>query len=59
MMDDLTIGILGCIGLFVLVIIGVRVYAAAAIVGLLGCVAILGWDAGAGMIGTVPHSKAV
>jgi tripartite ATP-independent transporter DctM subunit len=59
MMDDLTIGIFGCIGLFVLVIIGVRVYAAAAIVGLLGCVAILGWDAGAGMIGTVPHSKAV
>jgi tripartite ATP-independent transporter DctM subunit len=57
--DELTIGIVGCIALLVLVIIGVRVYAAAAIVGLLGCVAILGWDAGAGMVGTIPHSKAV
>jgi tripartite ATP-independent transporter DctM subunit len=57
--SELTIGIIGCIALFVLVIIGVRVYAAAAIVGLLGCVAILGWDAGAGMVGTIPHSKAV
>jgi len=58
-MDELTIGIVGSIGLVVLVLIGVRVYAATALVGLLGCVAILGWDAGAGIIGTVPHSKAV
>jgi tripartite ATP-independent transporter DctM subunit len=58
-MDPLTVGVWGSIGLLVMVLIGVRVYAAAAITGLLGCVAILGWDAGAGIIGTVPHSKAV
>jgi tripartite ATP-independent transporter DctM subunit len=58
-MDPLTVGVWGSIGLLAMVLIGVRVYAAAAITGLLGCVAILGWDAGAGIIGTVPHSKAV
>jgi len=58
-MDELTIGIYGSIGMLICVLIGVRVYAAAALVGLLGIVAILGWDAGAGLIGTVPHSKAV
>jgi tripartite ATP-independent transporter DctM subunit len=56
---ELEIGIWGSIAILVCVLIGVRVYAAAAIVGLFGCVAILGWDAGAGIIGTVPHSKAV
>jgi tripartite ATP-independent transporter DctM subunit len=58
-MDPFVVGIWGSIGLLTMVLIGVRVYAAAAITGLLGCVAILGWDAGAGIIGTVPHSKAV
>jgi tripartite ATP-independent transporter DctM subunit len=58
-MDPLTVGVWGSIGLLAMVLIGVRVYAAAAITGLLGCVAILGWDAGTGIIGTVPHSKAV
>jgi len=58
-MDTLTIGILGSAGMLVLVLVGVRVYAAAALTGLLGCVAILGWDAGAGIVGTIPHSKAV
>ena len=58
-MDDLTIGIVASVGMLIMLLIGVRVYAAAAITGLLGCVAILGWDAGAGIVGTVPHSKAV
>lgn len=58
-MDPLVVGVWGSIGLLVMVLIGVRVYAAAAITGFLGCVAILGWDAGAGIVGTVPHSKAV
>jgi len=57
--ENLIIGIWGSIGMLILVLVGVRVYAAAAITGLLGCVAILGWDAGAGIIGTIPHSKAV
>lgn len=58
-MDNLTIGIIGSAGMLVLVLVGVRVYAAAALTGLIGCVAILGWDAGAGIVGTIPHSKAV
>jgi len=57
--ENLIIGIWGSIGMLVMVLIGVRVFAAAALTGLLGCVAILGWDAGAGIVGTIPHSKAV
>ncbi|MCG8547431.1 MAG: TRAP transporter large permease [Alphaproteobacteria bacterium] len=58
-MDDFTVGIIGTSLLLGMVFLGVRVYAAAAITGLLGCVAIIGWDAGAGIVGTIPHSKAV
>jgi tripartite ATP-independent transporter DctM subunit len=58
-MDEFQIGILWTTGLLVMVFLGVRVFAAAAIVGLMGTVHIIGWDAGAGIIGTVPHSKAV
>ncbi len=70
-MDQLTIGIVGTAGLLAMVFFGVRVYAAAAMTGLLGCVAVLaldgsggfdlarGWSAGAGIVGTIPHSKAV
>ncbi len=54
-----TIGFIGVASLLVLVLIGVRVYIAASIVGLVGLVAMIGWDAGAGMIGTIPHSKSV
>jgi tripartite ATP-independent transporter DctM subunit len=52
-------GIIGIVALLVLVLMGVRVYLAAAIVGLVGLVSIIGWEAGAGMIGTIPHSKSV
>jgi len=58
-MDELTVGIIGTVGLLCMVFVGVRVYAAAAITGLFGVVAIIGWDAGAGIVGTIPHSKAV
>ena len=34
-------------------------YAAAAMAGLIGMVLLIGWDAGAGITGTVPHSKSV
>ena len=54
-----TIGLIGVLALLVMVVIGVRVYIAAATVGFVGLVAIIGWDAGAGMIGTIPHSKSV
>ncbi len=57
--DNFTLGLIGCAALLVLVIVGVRVYLAAALVGLLGCVAIIGWAPGAGLVGTIPHSKSV
>jgi tripartite ATP-independent transporter DctM subunit len=58
-MDPFTIGIFGVIALVVMVFAGVRVFYAAAIVGLVGLVSMIGWEAGAGMVGTIPHSKAV
>ena len=61
-MSDLSPDVQGMIGiaaLLALVLLGVRVYIAAAAVGLIGLVSIIGWDAGAGMIGTIPHSKSV
>jgi len=42
-----------------MVVLGVRVYLAAAVVGMVGLVWMLGWDAGAGMAGTIPHSKSI
>ncbi len=58
-LDNFTLGLVGCVALLVLVVVGVRVYLAAALVGLLGCVAIIGWAPGAGLVGTIPHSKSV
>ena len=58
-MDPFTIGIIGVVALVVLVFSGVRVFYAAAAVGLVGLISMLGWDAGAGMAGTIPHSKVV
>lgn len=58
-MDSFTIGILGTIAMVVLVFAGVRVFYAAAVVGLVGLVSMIGWEAGAGMAGTIPHSKSV
>ena len=58
-MDPFTLGIVGVIAMIVLVFAGVRVFYAAAIVGMVGMVSIVGWEAGAGMVGTIPHSKAV
>jgi tripartite ATP-independent transporter DctM subunit len=58
-MSEFTIGILGVVALVVMVFLGVRVYIAAAAVGLVGLVAMIGWDSGAGIVGTIPHSKSV
>ena len=58
-LDNYTLGLIGCIALLVLVVVGVRVYLAAALVGLVGCIAIIGWAPGAGLVGTIPHSKSV
>jgi tripartite ATP-independent transporter DctM subunit len=56
-MDDVTIGFIGTAVLVVLVLAGVRVVYATATVGLLGVVAIIGWDAGATNVGMIPHAK--
>ena len=56
-MDDSTIGFIGTAVLIVLVLAGVRVVYATATVGLLGVVAMIGWDAGATNIGMIPHAK--
>lgn len=56
-MDELTIGIIVTVGLLFSVFLGVRVFIAASIAGLAGMVAMIGWNAGAGIVGTIPHSK--
>jgi tripartite ATP-independent transporter DctM subunit len=58
-LSNQTIGLIGVAGLIVMVMIGVRVYIAATIVGLVGLIAMLGWSAGAGIVGTIPHSKSI
>ncbi|WP_373088775.1 TRAP transporter large permease [Sneathiella sp.] len=57
-LDPLLSGIIGMGFLVVMVFFGVRVYIAATVVGMLGIVSIIGWDAGTGIVGTIPHSKA-
>ncbi|SNS59759.1 TRAP transporter large permease [Antarctobacter heliothermus] len=53
----LTVGLIG-VGLMIfLVFIGVRVVFAAASVGLLGLVELIGWGPAAGVVGIVPHAK--
>ena len=54
-MEPLTIGIVGSIALIVLVVLGVRVAFAAALVGILGLVYMRGWPAGIGISGLIPH----
>jgi tripartite ATP-independent transporter DctM subunit len=58
-LSNTTIGIGGVVLLIVLVFLGVRVYAAAALTGFLGLVALKGWKIAAAMAGTIPHSKVV
>jgi len=58
-MTDFEIGLAGTGALLLMVFAGVRIYVVASIVGVLGVVFIIGWGAGAGIGGTVPHSKSV
>lgn len=57
MSDPFLVGIITLCLLLFLILIGVRVVFAAAIVGLLGLVELRGWGPAAGIIGTIPHSK--
>ena len=51
------VGIMALCLLLFLIFIGVRVVFAAATVGLIGLVELLGWGPAAGIIGTIPHAK--
>ena len=55
--NPFAVGLIALGLLLFLIFIGVRVVFAAAIVGLLGLVELLGWGPAAGIVGTVPHSK--
>ena len=57
-LDPLITGVIGMGALMLMVFLGVRVYIAATLVGMIGIVSIIGWDAGTGIVGTIPHSKA-
>ena len=58
-MTEFTTGLVGVGALVALVICGVRVFVAAAVVGFLGLVALKGWDVAGAVAGTIPHSKTV
>ncbi len=58
-MDEATVGIIGVGLLITMVLCGVRVFVAAAVAGFVGLVLLLGWEAAANVVGTIPHSKTV
>ncbi|MCP5264838.1 MAG: TRAP transporter large permease [Burkholderiaceae bacterium] len=58
-LTDFEIGIAGVLLLIVLVLIGVRVFVAAAVTGFLGILALKNFDVAAAISGTIPHSKSV
>jgi hypothetical protein len=55
-LEPLQLGVLGCGLLIGLCLIGVRIAFAAAIVGTLGLVSVLGWSRGISAIGTIPYA---
>jgi tripartite ATP-independent transporter DctM subunit len=58
-LDNFTIGLIG-VGLLIgMVVLGVRVYIAAAIAGFVGMMMLRNFDVAAAMSGTIPHSKTV
>lgn len=58
-LSALEMGALGAGALIVLVVLGVRIVYAAAAIGTAGLVVMLGWEAGLGIAGVVPHAKSV
>jgi tripartite ATP-independent transporter DctM subunit len=57
MSNPFLVGVITLLLLLGLILIGVRVVFAAAIVGLLGLVELRGWGPAAGIVGTIPHAK--
>ena len=58
MSDPTTLGLFSIIVLMLLVAGGVRVFIAAALVGLVGIAILRGWTAAIGLAGLTPHAKA-
>ena len=58
-MDALTIGIIGAAALVLLAVMGVRIAFAAAIVGTIGLMSLVGVEAGLRTAGVIPHAKSV
>ena len=58
-LDNFSIGIVGVCLLIAMVIVGVRVFVAAALTGFLGLLALKNWDIAGAIAGTIPHSKTV
>ncbi|MDO6589991.1 TRAP transporter large permease [Loktanella sp. D2R18] len=57
MSDPFLVGVITLCLLLGLILMGVRVVFAAAVVGLLGLVELRGWGPAAGIVGTIPHAK--
>jgi len=58
-LDPFNTGIVAVCFLMVLVLLGVRVFVAAAITGFLGLLELRGWNVAAALSGTIPHSKTI
>ncbi|MBM3490253.1 MAG: TRAP transporter large permease [Alphaproteobacteria bacterium] len=58
-MGAIEIGILGATALVIMALLGVRIAFAAALVGTLGLVSLMGWQAGIKTVGIIPYGKSV
>ncbi|MCG8380724.1 MAG: TRAP transporter large permease [Gammaproteobacteria bacterium] len=56
-MEPLTVGILGMVGIIIMVLLGVRVFFAAALVGVIGLITLKGLGVGVGISGFIPHAE--
>jgi tripartite ATP-independent transporter DctM subunit len=56
-LEPVQYGIIGLAALTVLIVMGVRVFVAAGLVGLVGLAALRNWDVAAGISGIVPHQQ--
>ena len=58
-LEPFNTGIVAVVLLIVLVVLGVRVFVAAALTGFLGLLELRGWNVAAAISGTIPHSKTI
>jgi len=57
-LSPMMVGIITMGLMLLLIVIGQRIYVAGGIIGFVGLVSVIGWDAGSGIAGIVPHSSA-